>query len=73
MIRTRRRSSREYLRGWAMGLEFGYQNPRAAVEAVFEQFPTLANNIGPKLGTTSILQQTNVFRGDMSKRGLGRP
>jgi NitT/TauT family transport system substrate-binding protein len=32
----------KYLRGWAMGLEFGYLNPRAAVEAVFEQFPTLA-------------------------------
>ena len=31
----------KYLRGWAMGLEFGYHNPRAAVEAVFEQFPTL--------------------------------
>src|SRR5256885_16926932 len=51
-----------------MGLEFGYLNPRAAVEAVFEQFPTLATNLGPKLGTTSILQQINVFRGDMEKR-----
>jgi NitT/TauT family transport system substrate-binding protein len=59
----------KYLRGWAMGLEFGYQNPRAAVEAVFEQFPTLAKNLGPELGTTSILQQINVFRGDMDKRG----
>ena len=58
----------KYLRGWAMGLEFGYLNPRAAVEAVFEQFPTLASNLGPKLGTTSCLQQTNVFRGDMAKR-----
>ncbi len=58
----------KYLRGWAMGLEFGYQNPRAAVEAVFEQFPTLASNLGPELGVTSILQQINVFRGDMSKR-----
>ena len=58
----------KYLRGWAMGLEFGYHNPRAAVEAVFEQFPTLASNLGPKLGTTSCLQQTNVFRGDMAKR-----
>jgi NitT/TauT family transport system substrate-binding protein len=58
----------KYLRGWAMGLEFGYENPRAAVEAVFEQFPSLASNLGPKLGTTSCLQQTNVFRGDMSKR-----
>ncbi|OQM74983.1 ABC transporter substrate-binding protein [Manganibacter manganicus] len=59
----------KYLRAWAMGLEFGYQNPRAAVEAVFEQFPTLASNLGPELGTTSILQQINVFRGDMEKRG----
>ena len=58
----------QYLRGWAMGLEFGYQNPRAAVEAVFEQFPAFANNTGPELGTTSILQQINVFRGDMDKR-----
>ena len=58
----------KYLRAWAMGLEFGYQNPRAAVEAVFEQFPTLATNIGPELGTTSILQQIAVFRGDMDKR-----
>ena len=58
----------KYLRGWAMGLEFAYLNPRAAVEAVFEQFPTLASNIGPELGTTSILQQIAVFRGDMDKR-----
>jgi NitT/TauT family transport system substrate-binding protein len=57
-----------YLRGWASGLEFGYLNPRAAVEAVFEQFPTLASSLGPELGTTSILQQINVFRGDMDKR-----
>jgi NitT/TauT family transport system substrate-binding protein len=59
----------KYLRGWAMGLEFGYQNPRAAVEAVFEQFPTLASNLGPEIGTTSILQQIHVFRGDLDKRG----
>jgi NitT/TauT family transport system substrate-binding protein len=58
----------KYLQGWAMGLEFGYQNPRAAVEAVFEQFPTLASNLGPKIGTTSIVEQINVFRGDMDKR-----
>ena len=51
-----------------MGLEFAHQNPRAAVEAVFEQFPTVASNLGPELGTTSLLQQDNVFRGDMDKR-----
>ncbi len=58
----------QYLRGWAMGLEYGHQNPRAAVEAVFEQFPAFAQNTGPELGTTSILQQSNVFRGDMESR-----
>lgn len=59
----------KYLRGWAMGLEFAYQNPRAAVEAVFEQFPSVASSLGADLGTTSILQQINVFRGDMENRG----
>jgi NitT/TauT family transport system substrate-binding protein len=58
----------KYLRGWAMGLEFAYHNPLAAVEAVFEQFPTLARQYGPELGAMSLLQQINVFRGDMSKR-----
>ncbi|KKB83713.1 nitrate ABC transporter substrate-binding protein [Devosia limi DSM 17137] len=58
----------KYLRGWAMGMEFAYHNPRAAVEAVFEQFPTLANNLGPQIGTVSILQQLAVNRGDMDKR-----
>lgn len=51
-----------------MGLEFAHLNPRAAVEAVFAQFPTVASNLGPELGTTSLLQQDNVFRGDMDKR-----
>ncbi len=58
----------KYLRGWAMGLEFAQHNPAAAVQAVFEQFPTLASNLGPQLGLMSIVQQMNVFRGDMSKR-----
>ena len=58
----------QYLRGWAMGLEFAEHNPRAAVQAVFEQFPTLGSNLSPALGTTSILQQMNVFRGDWDKR-----
>ena len=58
----------QYLRGWAKGLEFAEHNPRAAVEAVFEEFPTLASNLGPELGVTSILQQMNVFRGNMDER-----
>src|SRR5690606_29527384 len=46
-----------YLRGYAMGMEFAEHNPAAAVEAVFEQFPTLADNLGPELGMMSLLQQ----------------
>lgn len=57
-----------YLRGWAMGLEFGYHNPRAATQIVFEQFPIVKRNLGPELGTESMMQLANVFRGDMSKR-----
>ncbi len=58
----------KYLRGWAKGLEFAQHNPAAAVEAVFDEFPTLASNLGPELGLMSIIQQMNVFRGDMSQR-----
>jgi len=57
-----------YLKGWAMGMEFAEANPRAAVEAVFEQFPTLGANLSPELGVMSILQQMNVFRGDWASR-----
>lgn len=64
----RREFLERYLRGWAMGMEFAYQNPRAAVEMVFDEFSTLKDNLGPELGTTSILQQINVFRGDMEER-----
>ncbi len=57
-----------YLRGWAMGLEFGHHNPRAATQIVFETFPIVRKNLGPELGTESMMQLANVFRGDMSKR-----
>ncbi len=59
----------QYLRGWAMGMEFAEHNPMAAVQAVFDEFDTLAANIGPELGGMSIIQQMNVFRGDMANRG----
>lgn len=57
-----------YLRGWAMGMEFGHQNPLAATEIVFKQFPIVKKNLGTELGTESMMQLANVFRGDMSKR-----
>ena len=36
-----------YLQGWAAGLEFGKQNPRAATQIVMEQFPGLASQMTP--------------------------
>ncbi len=58
----------QYLRGWAMGLEFGHHNPRAASQIVFEQFPIVKENVGTELGTESMMQLANVFRGDFEKR-----
>ena len=64
----------KYLRGWAMGLEFGYHNPRAAVEAVFEQFPTLAKNT--RAGARHHLDPAadqRLPRRHGQAQGLGRP
>lgn len=58
----------KYLRAWSMGLEASYHNPMAAVDAVFQQFPSVAQANGPELGAMSLLQNLNVVRGDMSKR-----
>lgn len=58
----------DYLRGWAMGLEFGHLNPRAATDIVFKQFPIVKNNLGAERGTESMMQLANVFRGDFEKR-----
>lgn len=58
----------KYLRGWAMGLEFGHLNPRAATQLVFDQFPIVKENVGTELGTESMMQLANVFRGDFEKR-----
>jgi NitT/TauT family transport system substrate-binding protein len=45
-----------YLRAWAMGFEFGHQNPRAATHIVMEQFPGLATQMNPAVATESLMQ-----------------
>ena len=57
-----------YLQGWAAGLEFGKQNPRAATQIVMEQFPGLASQMTPAVATESMLQLANVFAGRMDER-----
>lgn len=55
-----------YLRGWAMGLEFGYRNPRAATQIVMEQFPSL--QLDPPVAVESMMQLAKVFRGPWETR-----
>jgi NitT/TauT family transport system substrate-binding protein len=57
-----------YFRAWAMGLEFGYLNPRATTHLVLEQFPALASTLTPEVATESMMQLANVFRGDWEQR-----
>ncbi len=61
-----------YLRGWAMGLEFGYQNPRAATQITMGE-----PSIGPALNDTfadravaveSMWQLATVYRGNWATR-----
>jgi len=65
-----------YLRGWAMGLEFAYQNPLAATQITME-----APDISAALTETfqdlnvaveSLWQLANVYRGDFASRDGGK-
>ena len=58
-----------YFRAWAMGLEFGHQNPRAATQIVMEQFPGLSSQMTPAVATESMMQLANVYRGRWDERG----
>ena len=60
----------EYLRAWAMGLEFGRINPRAATEIVMNQFPGLATQMTPEVATESMMQLASVFAGRWSERKM---
>jgi NitT/TauT family transport system substrate-binding protein len=65
-----------YLKGWAMGLEFGHHNPRAATQIVFE-VPELQEALelsfpDKGLALKSMWQLANVFRGDFPNRDGGK-
>jgi NitT/TauT family transport system substrate-binding protein len=65
-----------YLRGWAMGLEFGYLNPRAATEITMAE-PTLTEALNAAfpdkaIAVESMWQNAQIFRGDFeSRQGWG--
>ncbi len=65
-----------YLRGWAMGLEFGHQNPRAATQITME-VPELSGPLNEtfpdkSVAVDSMWQLADVFRGDWSNRDGGK-
>jgi NitT/TauT family transport system substrate-binding protein len=67
-----------YLRGWAMGLEFGHHNPRAAAQIVNE-VPELKEGLDlsfpdekKPIAVASMWQLANVFRGDWPTRDGGK-
>ena len=57
-----------YFQGWAAGLEFGRQNPRAATQIVMEQFPGLASQMSPTIATESMMELASVYGGRMEER-----
>lgn len=57
-----------YFRAWAMGLEFGRMNPRAATQIVMEQFPGLGSQMTPAVAVESMMQLANVFAGRWDER-----
>jgi NitT/TauT family transport system substrate-binding protein len=57
-----------YLQGWAAGLEFGRQNPRAATQIVMEQFPGLSSQMTPEVAVESMMQLANVYGGRWEER-----
>jgi NitT/TauT family transport system substrate-binding protein len=58
----------QYLRGWAAGLEFGRQNPRAATHVAMQQFPGLASQMNPSVATESMMQLGNMYAGRWAER-----
>ncbi|MEO8667709.1 MAG: ABC transporter substrate-binding protein [Bauldia sp.] len=57
-----------YLQGWAAGLEFGRQNPRAATQIVMEVFPGLSSQMNPTVATESMMQLASVYAGRWDER-----
>lgn len=57
-----------YFKGWASGLEFGRQNPRAATQIVMEQFPGLSSQMSPAVATESMMELNNAFAGRWDER-----
>ncbi|HET9660149.1 MAG TPA: ABC transporter substrate-binding protein, partial [Thermomicrobiales bacterium] len=65
-----------YLKGWAMGLQFGYLNPVAATQITMEApeiSAALNDTFADKsVAVQSLMELANVFRGDWDTRNGGQ-
>jgi len=65
-----------YLKGWAMGLQFGYLNPVAATQITMEApeiSAALNDTFADKsVAVQSLMELANVFRGDFASRNGGQ-
>jgi len=59
-----------FLRGVAMGLEFGRQNPQAAAQITYAQFPALQESVEPTLALESMRQLMYLYN-TTNAMGLG--
>jgi NitT/TauT family transport system substrate-binding protein len=57
-----------YLRGFAMGYEFGHLNPRAASHIVMEEFPGLKTQMTPAVITESMMQMDALAHAKWEER-----
>jgi NitT/TauT family transport system substrate-binding protein len=65
-----------YLKGWAMGLEFGHHNPRAATQITMEE-PSISKALNDtfkdkNVAVQSMWQLADVFRGNWPSRDGGK-
>jgi NitT/TauT family transport system substrate-binding protein len=58
----------KYLRGFAMGYEFGHLNPRAASHIVMEEFPGLKTQMSPAVITESMMQMDALAHAKWEER-----
>jgi len=58
----------KYLRGFAMGYEFGHLNPRAASHIVMEEFPGLKTQMTPAVITESMMQMDALAHAKWEER-----
>jgi NitT/TauT family transport system substrate-binding protein len=65
---ARRDVYQRYLRGFAMGYEFGHINPRAATHIVMQQFPGLATQMNPAIATESMMQMDALAHAKWEER-----